>query len=79
MQYVDCSNCRARLRVGLLYSELEACPRCGARLTTPRRKLGDRLRRGAIQAPDWEQITRSQYKPAGRDPQGYGANAGEAE
>jgi Zn-finger nucleic acid-binding protein len=67
MQYLICPVCHAGLHGGLLYEELESCPRCGAPLHTPAPSLLQRLRakvarrRTVIQAPDWEQITRSQY------------------
>jgi hypothetical protein len=67
MQYLSCSRCHAELRTGLLYAELESCPRCGAQLHTPRPGIGQRLRAAIsgrprlADAPDWEQITRSQY------------------
>jgi hypothetical protein len=68
MQYLDCPNCRARLHSGLLYSTLNSCPRCGAPLRPPRPGLRERLRTAvsrrpqtAVEAPDWEEITKSQY------------------
>jgi hypothetical protein len=68
MRYLDCPTCHVRLHSGLLYAALEACPRCGAPLHTSRPTLGQRLHaaifrpaRAVAPAPDWEEITRSQY------------------
>jgi hypothetical protein len=68
MQYLDCPNCHARLRSGLLWLALESCPRCGASLPQPHPRLGTRLRTAVSArrrtngaAMDWEEITRSQY------------------
>jgi hypothetical protein len=67
MQYLSCPRCHAELPTGLLYAELESCPRCGAQLHTPLPGIGRRLRAALsgrphlTDAPDWEQITRSQY------------------
>jgi hypothetical protein len=68
MQYLDCPNCRTRLRSGLLWLALETCPRCGASLPQPRPTVSTRLRTAVSArrrtngaAIDWEEITRSQY------------------
>jgi predicted amidophosphoribosyltransferase len=68
MQYLNCPRCHAELPTGLLYATIECCPRCGAELRQPQPGIGERLRaavsgrpRAIAEAPDWEEITRSQY------------------
>jgi len=68
MPYVDCPHCHASFHTGLIYHELELCPRCETPLFRPRptvrtqvRGLVTRRARVTADAPDWEAITGSQY------------------
>lgn len=71
MPYIICPQCHASFHTGLLYIELESCPRCGASLHPARRNFRDQLRsvlfrrrRAGDEVIDWETVTSSQY--AGR-------------
>lgn len=68
MPYVDCPNCHASFHTGLMYDELQVCPRCESPLYRPRptvvtqvRGLVARRTRVTDDARDWEAITGSQY------------------
>jgi Zn-finger nucleic acid-binding protein len=66
MQYLDCPCCHASFHTGVIYEEIDFCPRCGAPFfpTPPRlrEKLSAALRhRTQAQGPDWEAITGAQY------------------
>ncbi|MBV8431762.1 MAG: hypothetical protein JO244_11395 [Solirubrobacterales bacterium] len=66
MKYVQCSRCRARFHIGLIYDSPRACARCGAPLSLTRWRFGVRarevLKRSRVRdSLDWEAITGSQY------------------
>jgi len=68
MPYVDCPYCHASFHTGLIYDELEECPRCGTPLYRPRPTVRTQVRgliarrpRETADVPDWEAITGSQY------------------
>lgn len=71
MPSITCPQCHASFHIGLLYIELESCPRCGASLHPARRNFRDQVRSTVFRRQhadgeviDWETITGSQY--AGR-------------